>query len=279
MPLAYPASTAQAWQTNVTVSDRDGTTITASATANTKGAYSAGQLIAATDEPSYGLWVMVTNPAQAAAVTLGFLLDIGIGPSGSEVDLITNLCCGNASASDSSSQHGGKSWYFPIYIPDGERVAARAQSTTASEAMEVAIWCEQDFARQPYYASSVTTYGALTSGDSHGTTVLAGNAAFGSWVSIGTTSSDHKLWQVGVDNDADTTLGGADLLMEVGIGPDSANVTAIGTNIQFTTTANEAFNHVFLPFFAPVPSSTGLWARIAAQAANMSFGVVLHGID
>jgi hypothetical protein len=278
MPLLVPSMLSQAWQTNVTAADRDGTTITASATANTKGAYSAGQLIAALDEPSYGLWVMVSNPGQAAAVALGYLLDIGIGPSGSEVDLIPNLNCGNASATDSSSQNGGKSWYFPIYIPDGERIAARAQSTTVSEAFEVAIWCEQDFVRPPYYVSAVTTYGAVTSGDSEGTTVAGGNGAFGSWVSIGTSAADHELWQLGVDFADNIALANADILIDVGIGPDSANITAIETNISFTTTANEAMNCVFQPFFAPVPSSTGLWARIAASAVD-DFGVVLHGMD
>ena len=100
-------------------------------TAHTKSAYSAGQLIASTAFPYRWLNVAVFHPEAVGALST-WLVDIGIGSSGAETTIIPNLFTAAGNTADATSL---SVFSFPVSIPAGTRIAARAQCSvnTATE--------------------------------------------------------------------------------------------------------------------------------------------------
>jgi hypothetical protein len=271
MPVVAPAIFQRVFQSSLTASARAGATVTASATAHTMGSWAS--LIDPTNVPSYGIYVVVRDISGAAADTR-FLIDIGIGPSGggSEAVVLPFLDVG---AADSATNALGKQWYFPIYIPTGLRVSARGQAVTGSDTCTVAIWLAQQ-PLFPYLVSAWDTYGENAAASS-GTSVTAGNGVFGSWTQIvASTSRFHNLWHSGYSIGTDTTIVAADTLVEIGHGPDSANVQSIGM-WRYRQNASEALDGPMpeIPLYKPVPSGAGLFARIASAEAEAR-RVVIH---
>lgn len=271
MPLIAPHQIAGKTQTNLTAAAPTGTTVTASATAHTKGSWT--EIIASTDKDSWGFWLKLSDVA-AGATDTSLLVDIGYGPAASEQVLVADINAGQATASSSA----GKLYYFPVFVPAGVRVVARCQAAVASDTVLVSIFLCQDVL-YPIVAGPAETYGAV-SASSRGTLVTAGNAAFGSWTQISTgTARAHRFWVLGADGGSDTTMAIRTKLIELGIGPDSGNVTAIASftvGMDNSETVTTAF-----PLIAasPVPSGTALWIRVAQDGAAEARGYIVYGVD
>lgn len=275
MPLYIPPVIGGLGQTNLTAAARSGTTVTASASANTKGSYSS--LIDPTSKPSYGIWIRFLEVGNPATVT-NILVDIAYGPTGggNEQIVIPNLSAGGAPTGTDS---GVKSYWFPVYIPTGVRVSARCQASTGSDTVSVAVYLDQD-PSYPWSLGSATAYGADTA-NSRGTSVTPGSGAFGSWTQIGAGTDPvqtHRAWTIGYDQLADTTIGTVDLIIEIGTGPDSANVTTIGS-FTIVQASNENISGPFpLICYAIVNAGGELWARIASGETEAR-GVIVYGIS
>lgn len=105
--------------------DSGGTSVDPGGTINTKGSYS--QLSAATVIEIGWLVICITGQANTATTTNVGLVDIAIGGAGSEQVIIANLAyCVDAAIDSPEPQYYG----FPVSIPKGSRVAARAQCST-----------------------------------------------------------------------------------------------------------------------------------------------------
>lgn len=253
-------------QTNLTASDRDGTNITTSGTAHVKGAYSAGELIATADEDTYALTISVTGVGLTGTAT-SYLLDIGVGASGSERDLIQNLDCWGAGPS-SGAGHGAKRWTFPVFIPKGERLAARGQALAVSDVAAVAVWLHGAAAGWGMEVPSLwEQLGTITT--SNGPSVTPASGAFGSWTTIlDPITKDYRWWHVGYGALSDITLTtGGIAMIELGIGDTSAAVTTIGTwTFGIDTTEMISGPTPTVPVFYPVNADTtnGVFARIAS---------------
>jgi hypothetical protein len=258
------------YQSNLTAAARNGATVTCG-TANTKGSYAS--LVDPTSNPSYGVWVRVRGISVSATVT-SFLLDIAYGPTGggNEQVIIPNLDCWGANLNLQ-----GKLFFFPVYIPSGVRVSARAQSATASKTGVVAIWLAQD---PPYgfVGGRVEAYGAVLT-TSLGTSVTPASGAFGSWTQlVASTLRAHRFWTAGYDALSDTTTTSQQLLLELGVGPDASNVSPIYSG-SCSTDSNENVESLFpLISYAPVPSGKAIFARIASGETEAR-GVVAYGVD
>jgi hypothetical protein len=272
MALVVPPTLHQTLQTNLTAASRAGTTITASATPHAKGTWQS--LLDPTSRPSVGMYVRGRVVSSSAAVA-NYLLDVGYGPTGggSEQVVIPNLGLGAATNST-----GGKSFFFPISIPSGVRVSARAQATIVSDTAVVAIWLAQH-ALYPSAAGPVQDYGTNLA-TSHGASVTPGSGAFGAWAQLtASTSRAHRFWAAVMDQLADTTIVTAEVLVELGIGPDASNVTTIFGPLGFLQGNAETIDSPFpMLGYAPVPAGTRLWARIASAEAEAR-GVIAYGID
>jgi hypothetical protein len=145
---------------------------------------------------SYMMYVAVGGGASSAQIK-NHLLDIGVDPAGgtSYTAIINNLVCGQTQAVTT----GFDEFFFPIRIRAGSTVAVRVQGSNATAgSVRVVV----DFFGRPTNPEMVPfgqwseTIGTITS--SQGTTVAPGNAAEGSWVSLGTTTKDLWHWQMGI---------------------------------------------------------------------------------
>lgn len=107
--------------------------LTASATINTKGAYT--QLVASTARDYAGFYLRPTFPSSGTGVQHN-LFDVAIGAAGSEQVVVPNIQCGSTSK-PATPQFLGPFW---VPIPAGTRVAARTQSDTASSTMGLILY-------------------------------------------------------------------------------------------------------------------------------------------
>lgn len=131
------------------------------------------------------------------------LLDIGVDPAGgtSYTAIINNIVCGQSQAVTT----GFDEFVFPIRIKAGSAVAVRVQGSNATAGTVRVV---ADFFGRPTNPEMVPcgafseTIGSISS--SNGTSITPGNAAEGSWVSLGTTTKDLWDWQIGVQVDNTT---------------------------------------------------------------------------
>jgi len=273
MPLVAPAVYSRVRQHNLTVSARSGATITAGGTAHVMGAWAS--LIDPVDEASYLLAIRAADVETAAADT-SMLMDLGIGPSGggSEVVILPFLDLGAADASISGM---GKFWEFPVNISKGVRLSARAQSAIVSDTVTIAVYLHQR-SLYPLPVSRWKEYGSVAT-SSRGTLVAPGNGAFGSWVSVGvTTTRRHNYWTVGYDQGGDVTLANAGgVLVELGYEVGAERL--IG-QFMFRQTNSEDLAGPFpsSPLYHPVPSGVQMRVRIAS-AETENRGIIIYAGD
>ncbi len=271
MPLALPPTFGQVQISHFTAAARDPVTVTAGGTAHTKGAWT--QLIASTPYDAYGIWIAIDGIHVSAAAT-AYLVDIGVGPSGSEWVIVPNLDVWGADAT--AAGLNPHMFWFPVYLPAGSRISARSQSVTASKTCRVMVTLDG----VPWYGlwgvvGPVVDYGTDLAA-STGTSVTPGNGAFGSWVQVGTTSRDHTFWTVSMDYLATTTVSALTTLVEVGVGPSGAQ-QSLGVIRFRSTTAEQIAGGPFPLFLAsrPVPSGTPVWVR-AASGGTGAIGVIVY---
>lgn len=189
-----------------------GTTVTANAAANTKGATT--QLISAASltDNCYGLSLCFTRTNSAAGI-VSFLVDIMYDPAGG-----TNwqILVPNLLVHQPSLQRGGWWFYFPIYIPAGSSLGARCQSSTGASTVQVAarVYGKPSKPELIKYGHKVQALGVNTT-TTRGTAFTPGTSALGSYsASLGTLNFDAWWWQVGwTMTDTTSTMSG--LLIDV----------------------------------------------------------------
>ena len=136
--LSVAAATTQGFDTNIDVTSRTGTTVTANATVNTVGSYS--ELIASTTNDTSAITLLIYGVGVSGAQR-GMLVNLATGGAGSESDFISNI---NAvSAGGSSTQYfTGVTYFFPgLNIPSGTRISANCQADLTVDTVEVIIFC------------------------------------------------------------------------------------------------------------------------------------------
>lgn len=272
-------------QTNLAVgtqAGREGGTLTAHATPHTKG--SVTTLIDPTSRPSYGISIMITDVALAATDT-GMLLDLMYGASGApDQVLVANLLISaTPNAIGGGGSVAGRMIHLPgVYVPAGVAVGARIQATITVDTCRIAIWLHQD-PEFPFDCGGVETYGADTAA-SRGTSVPCGDNAFGAWTEIGTAARNHRALMAMIDPLGDTTIVNAPdetcVLIELGVGPDASNVTAIPCTWRCTMDTGEGVASVWPPgpVRADVPEGVKIFARLGTGGTE-NRGVIVYGFD
>ncbi len=256
---------------------RQGVVVTANSTIHTLGSYTV--LIDPTSKPSYGV-IVEFGEVRVANANTAMLVNIAYGPTGggSEEIIIPNL---NAGEAPTNNLPGKRAFHFPgLYVPSGVAVSAQCRALISSDTVRVAIWLGQDLSYDYVSTGRVQDYGTDTA-ISAGTSVVPGTNAYGTWTSIGTTVRDHRVWMVSLDLLADTSQLSSQLqfLIEIGIGPDSGNVTKIGGPFRVQASTGEDFAGPLPPFqYNAVPRGTELWARIGAGGTEAR-GIQIYGMD
>lgn len=232
------------------------TSLTASASANTKGAYA--ELTAASPEAAKAVFISIHDATSGAR---RFLVDLAIGAAASEVVVVADV----PFAPGDQFNTNCPGFYLPLAIPAGSRVAARVACSTGSSVCRIAVHLIGGVG-----AAVATTYGA-NAGNSSGTTVDPGATpnTKGAYVELSAAiSADIDEVVVIVSGLGNTTPAGAAFSLDIATGPASSEVVVV-PDITFSSNAGfDIFNP--LTFSAPVaiPSGTRLAARAAASTGD-----------
>jgi hypothetical protein len=249
-----------------------GTAVTTGASASTKGAVA--ELIAATAFDAYWIRVVATNYAVTATASEG-ALDIMVGASTERV-IIPDLLFGMAGG----APIGGRYWDFPLYIPAGTRLSAKAAGARVSSTLRVAVWLYGGHGYPPFrVGTTVTTYGMGTV--PNGTAITPGaTGAEGTYTQItASTSRDHFAFVPSFQTSADTTVNDRGYAVDIGIG--SATEETIGEWL-YQINVNEIQNGPLnpMPAFVDVPSGTRLALRASNSGANDgAYNAVIHAVS
>jgi hypothetical protein len=252
-----------------------GTAVTTGAASNTKG--SVAECIASLPFDVY--WVVVGAHAYGApAVASEGCLDIMIGAAGNEDVLIPDLLMGYCGAFAGAGK-SAKWWNFPLYVPAGARLSARAAGARVSTAFRVLIYARGGGLPLFRVGSRVTTYGVTVP---NGTSITPGaSGAEGAWTQVvASTTSDHFALLPSFQPQADTTVNNRVLQVDLGIGAAAAE-DEIGS-WWFNTDGNEFMDgpNPSLATFQDIPSGTRLAARASNSGANdAGYGVAIHAVS
>jgi hypothetical protein len=244
-------------------------TVTADASTNTKGAWT--QLIASTTAQTD--WLYVTCEFTATnGVNTTFLVDIGTGASGSETVRIANAGLGQRLQVTARNM---APILFPIRVPSGTRIAARAQSESASRAglMQVQTLSGAAPSSMP---TTLDTIGADTAA-SRGTNLPTSNTFVQLTGGSGTTQDYQALVVTHVgpftsftaDNFTTTVAKGASgsevTLIEFGASSGSAELVIVPDKGEFTST-----------YVGHIPAGTRL--AVKASIGRTWRDVILYGV-
>jgi hypothetical protein len=238
-----------------------------------------------------GLWVELgTADIDASAITVmipegyggtDYLVDIGIGPAGSEQVLVANL-----NISIGSTSYGDKVSFcsrIPIPVRTGTRIAARVQGTTtsASRYIRVGVLLE---ANGQSAGGRVVTIGASTA-DSGGVAIDPGavDNTKGAWVEIvAACPANLRAAIIGFGTSANTAMTNCLWLVDIGIGGAGVEQVLI-PNIAL---AAHDYPDALVPAHTPcfeisIPAGVRIAARAACtivDATDRKFDVFIYGI-
>ncbi len=259
MWLPSLAATDSSFQTSAT-------TITAHATAHTKGSWV--ELVATTPFDVTLLGVGGSD-TRGSNTDTSQLTDIGVGAAAAEKLLIANIPSGYGAI----NIVGGRTAWFPVEIPSGTRIAARMQALITVDVVDIRLlmFGKSSWSSVPQF-QTIDTIGALTA-SSHGTTLSTSITEI-----IASTAEDYKALGWGVDGGGDTSMG-ADPFVTIYVGAGAAEKVLID-NLQVWTGSTEAMEAYvvpqgILPMEMNIPSGSRLSAKFDAGSATI--GLVLYG--
>lgn len=267
-----------AWSWNFTNagsgSTTPGTSVTPGAS-NAEGTFTSIATGANIANNVYWMRLWLTGGATAASAK-EHLLDIGYDPAGgtSYSAVISNLVCGAAAATAA----GGRWWEFPLFIPAGSQVAVRIQGSAATAGtVRVAAWfygrpTHPEMERAGVYSETI---GTIT--NSSGVTFTPGNAADGSWASLGTTTKELWYWQLGASvNNGTMSAHGTNVDLAFG---DGTNQEMIIEDYNMQMTTGEAITSNLIRGEKVVPAGSTIYVRGNNSAAPVSgYNAVAVGI-
>lgn len=219
------------------------------------------------------LWLSGGN---TTATAKEHLLDIGYDPAGgtSYTALLSDLVCGASQAASA----GGRWWEFPLFIPAGSQVAARIQGLSGTAGtVRVAAWFygrprRPDMVRSGRYSETI---GTIT--NSSGVSFTPGNAADGTWQSLGATTKEMWAWQLGVSvNNATMSAHGTNVDLAYG---DGTNFEMIIEDYTMQMTTAETIYSGLHQGYKIVPAGSTIYVRGNNSAAPVSgYNAVAVGI-
>ncbi len=249
-----------------------GTTITASASANTKGAFA--QLVASTAADAQGFILHVFGPT----LVRDMLLDVAVGAAAAEQVILSNFLV-TPRTSDASA-HGGI--WVPARIPAGSRISARLQATTGSSTVLVTVTLLAGNFKDPGGAGLVTTLGADTA-DSGGTAVDPGAGAAntkGAWSEVASViPAGVSQFILALGNQL-ANRSTARFLLDIGVGAAAAEQVIV-PNIPLHQVTGAAIMplYFFLPVALPAGERLAVRAQSTITTATRTFDVAIYAIS
>jgi hypothetical protein len=224
------------------------------------------QVLGALGQDVTGFYLLVTGGGTASNIK-SHLLDVGVDPAGgsSYTAILSNLVCGASSvlAGGTGLSGMGLSFYFPLRIRAGSTVAVRIQGSNATAGtVRVAIraWGQPDLPHLWPVGQYTETIGTITG--SQGVSFTPGNAADGSWASLGSTTRELWWWQIGYQI-SNGTITSETTYIEIAYG-DATNKHVI-CRLQHIGNTNEYCGNVMpvqlIESYCRVPAGSNLYIR------------------
>lgn len=229
----------------------------------------------------YGLYIRVSDAS--ATGDRSMIMDIGVDPAGgtSYTVVIANIVCGDGPLITQTGS--GICFFFPIFIKAGSQVAVRIQAANATPGT-VKVCAK--FYGQPSQPESVPlgqfteTIGTIT--NSGGQSFTPGNAAAGTWQSLGTTAKAMWWWQLAYQV-TNGTITAEYCYVELAYG-DGSNKHII-IRVMNGGTTSETIGPVingnlnFFEAFCPVPAGATLYVRGRCNnAPDTGYNAVAIGV-
>ena len=243
----------------------------ANSTANTKGAWA--EIHASTPYPIEGFWLSLDYGNNTA--NRDQLIDIGIGASGSEVVLVSNIY----GTYDAGSTH---LYYIPLSVPAGTRISARSQSNSNRQAGVQIIPNYGSFYNLPTYGRA-TTYGENTT-DTGGVEVDPGGTVHtkGAWVEItASTTYPIKGLTIHTGSKFNGTMVAASWLLDLGVGAAASEVIQIA-DLSMQSSASETMQPHGGTLSCAIPAGSRIAIRAQSNINNATdrlFDATLIGYD
>jgi len=260
---------------NSAVTSSLGVTVTASASADTKGSYA--ELIASTESAASGLSVTLTSQSITAANTEG-LLDIAVGSAGNEEVILADF---HMSIDTADGNQAIVIIPLPIAVPSGTRISARWQtaSTEADTFTCIANLKSPTFESHPGYGKIVSL--GQNTGTSLGTAVDAGTTVNtpGTKVEFAATSEHFSGFFLSIGGNGDTATEDANFVFRVLTG-SSGNEEVLVGGIAAKSASGERWSFDCQFFNVEIPPAR-LTIDVQADttnAGNRALSVVFHGV-
>jgi hypothetical protein len=167
--------------------------------------------------------------------------------------------------------------YFPVSIPSGYSLYVRGQADVAAAQLYVEAFPMQPGFMPSAPLSKVTTYGALSSGQTRGTAIVAGTPAHtkGAWVAIGTLAAAAK-WLI-LDFGYPSATGNAGYLFDLGIGPSGSEIILIPDFYIIQLSGNLYPPSLWFP--VQIPNGTQISVRSQSTTALANLDIVIHAVN
>lgn len=237
------------------------------------------ELIASTAEEGLGFWMIALCPSGA---NQDYLIDVAIGASSAEVEIITDFLLSGASAASGSYS----TTFWPVRIPKGSRVSARCRSSTASSTLRLSLYLLHGGAASGQPLGRVTSYGPATA-DSGGVSVDPGgtaNTKNATWTQIvASITNPMRGMVVAFGGQINTVRTTCTWLVDIGVGSAGSEKVKV-PNIQLRTNATGDLITPSALGLIPIQVPAGV--RLAATAAcstsdatDRLLDVCVYGID
>jgi hypothetical protein len=234
-----------------------------------KSAYT--QLIASAQTDATAIIITVENTTLS---TWTSAVDIAVGASGSEVVIVNNVICGAQQTTNALS-----SWFFPIMIPQGSPISARAQGDSGDTVYVTCHILGGDFGWPA--CAGVDSVGYNTSNGA-GTTVDTSATAntIGPWVPIVASSArDYVGFSIGLDVASGGAGSHANSFLDIGVGAAGSEIVILEVRTQKDVGGPLPIGSG--PYFIPIPAGTRISARTQSSSAvlgNRRYGITIYGI-
>lgn len=242
-----------------------GTAVPSNSTTLLDGAVTEVIPAASNNQESWGLQVEVWGETTTSGAAVEGKLDVLIGGATDDI-LIDTLLIGGAQIGTTNA--GVHSWFFPVHVPGGVRLAAVHASVRTSVNARV-IYTLYGGSPPPWRVGrKVTTHGALIN-NCRGVAVTPATSGATASVTqiVASTTEDHFAVLPGFQMSVDSTGGARNL--SVGIGVGAATEQRIGTWDFFTTSTEEQSGpNPGFPAFVDIPSGTRLTMLVSNSGTN-----------
>jgi hypothetical protein len=212
-------------------------------------------LTASTSFDATWAWVKLIAASITGNVN-NLLVDIAIGASGSEVTIATNLHYDN-----SGTQGGASSFLFPVCIPAGTRIAARAQSdlSTTSNGVYVDIQLFDSGFTSPIEGAGLDDIGTNTANSQLTALTTGTTGTKGSYLQLTASSARDYAGLLVVYATASSAI----ISLDVAVGAGGSEQIII-PDVLYSINNCLMTGIVFTPFFTPIPSGTRIAIRGSA---------------